>query len=198
MDYAMLSRYSIQSTSDQDDYLKYATIAANSPTGLTPEQSAVWAYPMNHEDEISSRELKEEVIFNMINAMLLRIHQSGHLAKLDEDRKALVKEALSVYKSIRADIKEAVPFWPLGLSDFSDEWVVMGLRKDEVSYLAVWRREGSKSSCEIPIPAYQGKDIKVECIYPSCNESKFQWHSEAGKLVVNLEYEKMARLFRLE
>ena len=28
MDYAMLSRYSIQSTSDQDDYRLYATIAA--------------------------------------------------------------------------------------------------------------------------------------------------------------------------
>lgn len=197
MDYAMLSRYSIQSTSDQDDYLKYATIACNSPTALTPEQSAVWAYPMNHEEAISSRELKEEVVFNMINAMLLRIHQSGHLAKLDEERKALVKEALQVYKSIRADIKEAVPFWPLGLSDFSDEWVVMGLKKYAVSYLAVWRREGSRSSCEIPLPEYAGMDKKAECIYPFCNESEFRWHREAGKLVVCLEHEKMARLFKL-
>ena len=36
MDYAMLSRYSIQSTSDQDDYRLYATIAANAPTAVTP------------------------------------------------------------------------------------------------------------------------------------------------------------------
>ena len=86
MDYAMLSRYSIQSTSDQDDYRLYATIAANAPTAVTPEQAAVWAYPMNHEEEISQRELKEETVFNMVNAMLLRIHQSGHLAKLDEMR----------------------------------------------------------------------------------------------------------------
>ncbi|MGN0405806.1 MAG: glycoside hydrolase family 36 protein, partial [Bariatricus sp.] len=41
MDYALLSRCSIQSTSDQDDYLKYAVIAANAPTGVTPEQAAV-------------------------------------------------------------------------------------------------------------------------------------------------------------
>lgn len=86
MDYAMLSRYSIQSTSDQDDYRLYATIAANAPTAVTPEQAAVWAYPMNHEEKISQRELKEETVFNMVNAMLLRIHQSGHLAKLDEMR----------------------------------------------------------------------------------------------------------------
>ena len=40
IDYAMLSRHSIQSTSDQEDYIKYATIAANAPSGLTPEQAA--------------------------------------------------------------------------------------------------------------------------------------------------------------
>lgn len=198
MDYAMLSRYSIQSTSDQDDYLKYATIACNSPTGVTPEQSAVWAYPMNHEGgELCKRELKEEVIFNMINAMLLRIHQSGHLAKIDAERKELVKEALKVYKNIRMDIKDSVPFWPIGLSDFSDEWVVMGLRKDEVSYLAVWRRQGNRDSMEIPIWEYKGMNKKVSCIYPSCNESRFEWHPQTGKLTVCFEHEKMARLFKL-
>ena len=41
MDYAMLSRYSIQSTSDQDDYKKYCTIAANSPTALSNRLSGL-------------------------------------------------------------------------------------------------------------------------------------------------------------
>ena len=50
IDYAMLSRYSIQSTSDQDDYRRYATIAANAPTGLCPEQSAIWSYPLTDGD----------------------------------------------------------------------------------------------------------------------------------------------------
>ncbi len=197
IDYAMLSRYSIQSTSDQDDYLKYATIAANSPTGLTPEQSAVWAYPMNHEEEVDINQLKEEVVFNMINAMLLRVHQSGHLAKLDDERKSLVKEALAVYKDIRKDIKESVPFWPIGLSDFSDEWVVMGLKTKECAYIAVWRREGGNKYLEIPVAEYKGREMKVSCIYPSYNDSRFQWHNESGKLVVEFEQEKMARLFKL-
>ena len=34
IDYAMLQRHSIQSTSDQTDYLKYASIAANAPSAL--------------------------------------------------------------------------------------------------------------------------------------------------------------------
>lgn len=48
----------------------------------------------------------------MVSAMLLRIHQSGHLAKLDEERKALVKQALSVYKTIRPDIRVSAPSGP--------------------------------------------------------------------------------------
>ena len=59
MDYAMLSRYSIQSTSDQEDYVRYATIAANAPSAVTPEQAAVWSYPLTEGD-------CEEVIYNMV------------------------------------------------------------------------------------------------------------------------------------
>lgn len=46
MDYAMLARNSIQSTSDQEDYRNYATISANAAIGVTPEQAAIWSYPL--------------------------------------------------------------------------------------------------------------------------------------------------------
>lgn len=154
MDYAMLSRCSIQSTSDQDDYLRYAVIAANAPTGAAPEQAAVWAYPMNHEEEVAEEELREETIFNMVNAMLLRIHQSGHLASLDGGRKSLVKEGIRVYKSIREEIKAMVPFWPLGLADDEDTWVSMGLKSEEKAYLAVWKR--MEGAGEIRLPLEEG------------------------------------------
>lgn len=115
MDYAMLSRYSIQSTSDQEDYRYYATIAANAPLGVAMEQAAVWSYPKSGADE-------EETIFNMVNALLLRVHQSGHLAEITDVQKELVKEALDFYKTIRDDIKTAYPYWPLGTSHYDDNW----------------------------------------------------------------------------
>ena len=121
MDYALLSRYSIQSTSDQEDYRNFATIAANSPAGVTPEQAAIWSYPMRQGD-------KEEVIYNMVNAMLFRIHQSGHLAELPQERLALVKEGIACYKTIRQDIRQALPFWPLDIADNEDLWVCGGLQ----------------------------------------------------------------------
>lgn len=197
IDYAMLSRYSIQSTSDQENYLDYATIAANSPSGLTPEQSAVWTYPMNHEEQVPEDALKEEVVFNMVNAMLLRVHQSGHLAKLDDARKELVKEGLDLYKKIRSDIKDFYPFWPLGLSSYADEWVSLGMRGEKKCYLAVWRREGTQESRVLPVAGLAGKEVNVRCIYPSCAKDAYAWNERTGTLSVEQKKEKTARLYEL-
>ena len=191
MDYAMLSRYSIQSTSDQDDYRYYCTIAANSPSALTPEQSAIWSYPLREGD-------REEVVFNMVNAMLLRIHQSGHLAELTQERRDLVKEALDIYKTIRKDIKNSVPIWPIGLSQFHDEWTCLGLQSEKKIYLAVWRRNGNKPVIEIPFEHLNNKEVSVSCLYPSYSEVLFSWSKESNVLTVTMEKEFMARLFCIE
>lgn len=191
MDYAMLSRYSIQSTSDQDNYKHYCTIAANAPLALTPEQAAVWSYPLWGGS-------REQTVFNMINAMLLRIHQSGHLGDLDEQSAGLVKEGIKVYKRIRRDICEAVPFWSIGTSSFSDGWVSLGLRADGKSYLAVWRRNSDDDAIRLPISFLKGKNVSASCIYPEFNEEKFEWHKETGELSVRLSEQYTARLFMLE
>lgn len=206
IDYALLSRYSIQSTSDQEDYRNYATIAANAPTGVTPEQSAVWSYPMRQGD-------KEEVIYNMINAMLGRIHQSGHLAELPAERVALVKEGIACYQSIRNDIKNALPFWPIDLADNEDLWVCGGLQLPDKAYLAVWKRqmEGKNndrrvkmgtvcSDTELTIPlgslSFVGEGVQISCLYPQKEETAFR--VEGDVLTVTFEQPVMARLFVIE
>ena len=206
IDYALLSRYSIQSTSDQEDYRNYATIAANAGAGVTPEQAAVWSYPMRQGD-------KEEVIYNMVNAMLGRIHQSGHLAELSAERMELVKEGIACYKNMRAEIKEAVPFWPLDMTDNEDLWACGGLQLENKAYLAVWKRqmEGknndrrreagtvcSDTTLSIPLGGLPfGKDgIKVSCIYPEKEPADYT----ATKDVLRVSFDKpvMARLFMVE
>ena len=190
MDYAMLARYSIQSTSDQENYLQYATIAANAPTGVTPEQAAIWSYPLEEGDE-------EEVVFNMVNSLLLRIHQSGHLARLSKERGSLVKEALDYYKTIRQDIKVATPFWPLGLSHFKDEWVCLGMKTEHKLYIAVWRRQGNKATKEIPLIELVNNKVSIKCTYPSYASNQFEWQEASQKLTITLE-PNTARLFEIE
>jgi alpha-galactosidase len=187
MDYAMLSRYSIQSTSDVEDYRMYATIAANAPTGVTPEQAAVWSYPKRDGD-------KEETIFNMVNALLLRIHQSGHLAELAPERFAYVQQGIQWYKSIRHHLKQAVPHYPLGLSDYRDDWSALLLEDGEAAYLALWRR-GGESQKTISLPQWAGKQLT--CAYPS-GECDFLWEPTAGELTVKFPEPVMARIFELK
>ena len=188
MDYQMLSLYSIQSTSDQDDYKLYCTIAANSPTALTPEQSAIWSYPKTDGNS-------EEVVFNMVNAMLLRIHQSGHLAYINEQSGELVKQAIKLYREIRKDIRSAVPFWPIGLSGFGDEFTSLGLRNDDGSaYIAVWRREGDSGSVTLPVGYLSGRQARAECIYPSFADNRYEFAD--GALTADMA-PYTARLFKI-
>lgn len=191
MDYAMLSRHSIQSTSDTVDYRNYAVVAASSPAALTPEQSAIWSYPLRSGDE-------EEVIFNMVNALLLRVHQSGHLAELEPNRRRLVKEALDVYKSIRSDIPNSFPFWPLGLPHRENEWIAYGLRSGSKTYLAVWRLESHTDRISIPIQRLKGMQLDVSRIYPAQAAEPYAWHPASGLLTVELDKNYTARLFELK
>ena len=190
MDYAMLKLCSVQSTSDMEDYRIYSTIAVNAPLALTPEQAAVWSYPLTAHDE-------EETIFNMVNVMLLRIHQSGHLFRLGENCRELIAEAIAYYKETRKDRCDAEPFWPLGFGSYQDDWVCLGLKGAHRTYLAVWRRGGEKAECRLPLPQYRGKQVQVRCAYPAKKAVELVWNEEENSLVVTFEKRVMARVFEI-
>ena len=89
----------------------------------------------------------------MVTAMLLRIHQSGHLAHLDAPAAAQVKEGIRVYKEIiREHIPDAVPFYPLGMPDVTNAMkpIALGIRSPKRSFLAVWRIDGD---AEVRLPS---------------------------------------------
>lgn len=194
MDYAMLSQCSIQSTSDMEDYKTYSTITVNAPLAVCPEQAAVWSYPLFDGDE-------EETIYNMVNAIPLRIHQSGHLAKLSDERSALVKEGISYYKQVRDDRVNGVPFWPLGFSDYEKEWVALGITGYEKTYLYVWRRSSDASSEKLYLPQFKGKDIDIRISYPTADKYQekcsYAWNREDAYLTVDFSEQYMARIFEI-
>ncbi|WP_337102644.1 glycoside hydrolase family 36 protein [Paenibacillus sp. YIM B09110] len=191
MDYALLSRHSIQSTSDQTDYRKNAAIAAASASVVTPEQAAVWSYPLRAGD-------KEEVIMNMVNSMLLRIHQSGHLAEISEDRLALVKEGIQCYKEIRVHIKAGLPIWPLGMPALDDEWLSYGIHDGDTIYLAVWRMGSADREKSISMPNWLGLGMNVQQLYPAEADCQYIWNRANGSLSVSLPARYSARIFELK
>ncbi|MBA2481024.1 MAG: alpha-galactosidase [Planctomycetes bacterium] len=190
MDYALLSRQSIASTSDQTDYRTNALIACAAPAAATPEQCAVWAYPLKDGD-------REEVVFNQVNAMLMRIHQSGHLAELSAERRALVAEGIACYKRIRHHIRDAVPLWPLGMPRFGDGWTCLGLSHGQTTLLAVWRLGSDDDWCTLPVPHVTGDAPAIACIYPSFVDCSWRWNAAARTLSVRMPERYRARVFEI-
>lgn len=186
---ALLCRHSIQSSSDQTEYTNYAAISAAAPAALTPEQNAVWSYPLFDADA-------EQTVFNMVNAMTMRIHQSGHLAKLGGENKALIKEALDYYKSYRHLIKESYPFWPLGLPAFDDQSFALGLQNENCAHLAVWRIETAEDSISLPLDKLKKEVESVEAVYPLTLSCHCRYHRERKVLIVK-QPKNSARLFKI-
>jgi alpha-galactosidase len=142
MDYAMLSRLHIQSMTDQEDYLKLPAILVGASAAALPEQLAIWSYPVANADA-------DQASFNMVTAMLCRIHQSGRLDSVSAEAWKQVAEGIRVYKEVlRKNIPEAVPFYPLGLSDVTspEALVALGMRSPAQTVLGVWRIDGPAST----------------------------------------------------
>lgn len=187
-DYAMLQRHSIQSMTDQTDYVRNGNIAAVGASVVAPEQCAIWSYPLQDGDD-------EEAIFNMVNAMLLRIHQSGYLNKVKGHRLELVAEGIKDYKTYRHLIPEGLPIWPEGLSQLDDPWFSYGFKNGKDIYLGVWRGISDRSDHQILFDHY-GEIANVEQVYPAKDDHS-SFASRGNYLTVNFAKEKMARLYHI-
>lgn len=209
-DYALLARLQLQSTSDQQDLLRYPPIAAAAPAAMTPEQAAAWAYPQTEFTD-------DQIAFTLCNAMLGRVHLSGHLDRMSRQQRDLVAEAIGVYKNIRSDLAVAVPFWPLGLPRWADPWITLGLRAPGASYLTAWHRgslgpagaspgaaahsnlsgTGGPAEAMLPIPHLRGQQLTAEILYPLGAGAEARWDARPGVLVTSLPRTPSACVLRL-
>ncbi|UBU16188.1 glycoside hydrolase family 36 protein [Nonomuraea gerenzanensis] len=178
MDYAMLSRLQLQSTSDQQDFLRYPPIAVAAPLSMLPEQAANWAYPQ-------PGMTAEEIAFTMCTGILGRLYLSGDLPRMAPEQLALVAEGVRLHRSLRADLLRATPCWPLGLPGWDDPWLALGLRTGQVTRLAVWRRPGASGTAVLRLPHLAGRDLTVELAYPAAAEGwACSWNARAAELTV--------------
>ena len=157
MEYAMLSHLQLQSSSDQEDYRLYPAIAVGASAAVLPEQLAIWSYPTEDGDA-------DAAAFNMVNALLFRIHQSGHLSELSPAGFAQVKAGLKIYKDrVRSHIGAASPYYPLGLPDMTDTIspISVGMRSPHSSFIAVWRLNGEE---RVHLPK---TEPRMKILYPT-------------------------------
>lgn len=157
-DFAILSRLQLQSTSDQQDPLLYPPIAAAAPLSMLPEQAASWAYP---QPDMTL----EESAFALTTGLLGRYFVSGFLNRMDEERRALVAEAVDAAKSLSEHIRTAHARLPLGFPEWDAPAVSLGLITDERLVVSVWDRCGG-GEIVLHLPDVNGADIAPDTIFP--------------------------------
>ncbi|GLH95983.1 alpha-galactosidase [Phytohabitans aurantiacus] len=193
MDYAMLSRLQLQSTSDQQDFVRYPPVAAAAPMSVLPEQSASWAYPQPDMSE-------EELAYSMVTGLLGRLYLSGRLDRMEPAQLESVRAGVRAYKELRADLAATVPLWPLGLPGWDDPWLSLALRAGDVTYLALWRRGGATAPTTLDLPHLRGGDVDIEVHYPrELPAWSLDWAQDSGRLTVTPTGAEptAARVFRI-
>lgn len=103
----------------------------------------------------------------MVNAMLMRVHQSGHLAELSKPRLAIVQEGIAYHKRIAPQIAHALPFWPIGLASMSSEFLSVGLDCGDTLHLTVWCCGNTGGYVDLPLRPVRGKSARVCDTFPS-------------------------------
>lgn len=202
LDYETLSHFSIVSTSDQTSYRLYPYIAGNILSAVLPEQAAVWSYPVDSYgapneafsptyDWVNAHVSEEQVIMNMINSFLGRMHLASHLELLSEKKLELVKEGIQYYQKLSEIKDKAFGFWPNGFCNFGDSLVAAGLKCENRIYLAVWNL-GEAGEKVIDI----GKNIRhAEVAYPKKNGLKYEVEGSRIKITFTEAYQ--ARFFEI-
>jgi alpha-galactosidase len=179
-DAAMLSRLHLQSTSDQQDPVLYASIAAAAPAAMLPEQAGNWAYPApSMSDDLFT--------LSLVNGVLGRMYLSGYLSSMSGAQREVVGSAIAAHRQVLEIIDTALPEWPLGLPGWEDAWVALGLRAASGDlYLSVWALPGASSSVSLPLSGWAGRTVTVEPLFPTeLGAWDVSWDAAAGVLHVD-------------
>lgn len=179
-DAAMLSRLHLQSTSDQQDPVLYASIAAAAPAAMLPEQAGNWAYPApSMSDDLFT--------LSLVNGVLGRMYLSGYLSSMSGAQRAVVGSAIAAHRQVLEIIDVALPVWPLGLPGWEDTWIALGLRAASGDlYLSLWALPGAPSAVALPLPGFFGQSVTVSPLFPAeLGGWAVSWDAAAGVLHVD-------------
>ena len=178
-----LDRTNSASTSDEGDPMQIARIVAAAPTMLLPEQNGNWAVPEPSHDA-------GLLASTMLCGAVGRLHIAGKLSALSDDQTAVVQQAVGLHKAIRVDIARSVPVWPLGLPDYHDEWICLGLQSPDSLLLAVWRRTGTRQQIDLFVEGFE----QAELLFPTSIAGSYERRPDQLQLALE---ERSCALFRI-
>ena len=188
-DHETLSHFHVQSTSDQEYYDRYPAIIQGMLACMPPERAGIWAYPypvdfhqMPEQGDvypIMGEHIKAmidgcqdgwQTAFNMINGMMGCLYLSGRICYADARNKALIADAISIYKENREILADSIPVYPQGLTRMSHEGhTSLGLlnRKAGKLLLAVWQLHTEETQTFVDLTPYLTDNAAISRTYPN-------------------------------
>ena len=185
-DHATLSRFHVQSTSDQEYYDRYPSIIQGMLACMPPERAGIWAYPYPmdfhhmpaHGDVLPAPDADYlatisdpwQTAFNMVNGMMGCFYMSGRHPYADEAGKTLIRTAVELYKKNRKTLMSAVPVYPMGTSRLDDTgFTALGLlnKSESKLLLAVWRVRSDEPCVTVDLSKYLTDQAELAVTYPT-------------------------------
>ena len=182
-DFGAVRHFYLQSSSDQEDYLRTPSVITGLSACLPPERVGVWAcpYPVAIDYRDSFRSSAEftagfadgrVTVHNMVSGLMGLMYLSGHIDCADEFNLSLMRQAADIYKRNRTIMARAVPVFPAGTLRLSGrETFPYGLldREGGKLLLAVWSTalpDGTPLQTQIDLSRYAGA-WRVADVYPA-------------------------------
>lgn len=178
-DMETLSRFHLQSVSDQEDYFRLPSIVSGSQACIPPERCGVWAYPypvpidlrssFRPSPEFTARFADGRVtVYNCVTGLMGLMYLSGHIDCADGYNVSLMREAARLYKKYRKNTAAASPVYPTGTFDLDSDGVdSFGLldREGKTLTIAVWNNSGDTAGRVIDLSKYLSGG-SVETVFP--------------------------------
>ena len=187
-DIGTLSRFHLQSVSDQEDYFRLPSIVSGSAACIPPERLGIWAYPypvridyrqsFAPSPEFTARFTDGRVTaYNCVTGLMGLMYLSGRIDCADLLNRRLIKDACALYKRYRSVTASAFPLYPTGTFDIDSDSVNTFALRDPSSgtvLLAVWNNGDGRASAAVPLsklfPGLSGDNAFAGCrisdVYP--------------------------------
>ena len=174
-----LSHFHLQSTSDQEVYTCYPSIICGSLAYIPVEKAGIWSYPypVRYADRMENKIFEDDysnghqTAFNMVNSMMGLMYLSGRVDAADDFNEKLIRDAIKIYKDIRADYISAYPIYPNGTFRLKNKGIfTIGLfvAEKNIAYLAIWKINTEESKLTVDLSKY-GSIKKADKLYPELN-----------------------------
>ena len=162
----------------------------------------MWSYPVGTDtpgftptrEWVNDHISNEQVIMNMVNSLLGRIHLASHLELLSEQKLDLIAQGLAYYDGMIDFKKTAVPYMPLELTRFGNTLVASGLKDDGKLLLAVWNLGGERD-VTIPLSGIAPKSVRIA--YPASPAYAIPCSLQNGALHVSFTEDNQARMLEI-